>query len=86
MFIIDDLLAAPVRGLMFVLGKINEATQRELEAEERAAMADLTALYLALDRGTITEKEFNVREHDLLARLDSLRATDRRDARRSARS
>ncbi len=56
MFIIDDLLLAPARGLMFVLKKIDEAVQKDLEAEERAVMADLTALHRALDGGEITER------------------------------
>jgi hypothetical protein len=86
MFIIDDLLAAPARGLMFVLKKIDEAVQKETEAEERAIMADLTALHRALDNGAITEEEFNAREQDLLGRLDRLRGEDGGDARNDARA
>ncbi|WP_454650958.1 gas vesicle protein GvpG [Bradyrhizobium liaoningense] len=74
MFLIDDLLAAPMRGLMFVLEKVNEAVQKELEAEERSAMADLTALHRALEDGRITEAEFEAREGKLLDRLDRLHA------------
>jgi hypothetical protein len=86
MFIIDDLLAAPLRGLVFVLKKIDEAVQKEVEAQERAIMADLTALHRALDSGTITEEEFDVREQELLGRLDRLRTEDGSDARGNARS
>jgi hypothetical protein len=74
MFLIDDLLAAPARGLMFVLEKVNEAVQKELEAQERSAMADLTALHRALEEGRITEAEFDAREGKLLDRLDRLHA------------
>lgn len=86
MFIIDDLLAAPLRALMFVVEKIDEAVQAEIEAEERTIMADLTALHRALDSGTITEEEFDVREQELLGRLDRLRTEDGSDARGNARS
>lgn len=86
MFIIDDLLAAPMRGLMFVLEKIDEAVQKEREAEEQAIMADLTALHRALDSGAITEVEFDAREHDLLSRLDGLRGEDGDNASGDARS
>jgi hypothetical protein len=86
MFIIDDLLAAPMRGLIFVLKKIDEAVQEEMEAEERAIMANLTALHRALDSGAITEEEFDAREQDLLGRLDRLRKEDGEDARGDARS
>ena len=72
MFIIDDLLASPGRGLMFVSSKINEAVQQEREAQEKAAMAELTALHRELDEGKITEEEFDAREQVLLTRLDGM--------------
>lgn len=74
MIIIDTLLAAPLRGLMFVLEKIDEAVQKEVEGEERAVMAELSALHGALDSGAITEAEFELREQKLLDRLDGLHA------------
>jgi hypothetical protein len=86
MFIIDDLLAAPIRSLMFVLKKVNEAVQKELEAEEKAIMASLTALHRELDSGAITEEEFDAREQELLGRLEGLRTEDGDDARGDARS
>ena len=72
MIIIDSLLAAPIRGLMFVLEKVHEAVREEAEAEERTIMADLSALHRALDSGAITEAEFDVREQTFLDRLDRL--------------
>ncbi len=80
MIIIDGLLAAPLRGLMFVLEKINEAVQEEAEAEERTIMADLSALHRALDSGAISEAEFDWREQKLLDRLDHLHAARASDA------
>ena len=73
MLIIDSLLAAPLRGLMFVVEKIDEAVREEAAAEERAVMADLSALHRALDGGAIGEAEFADRERRLLDRLDRLR-------------
>lgn len=72
MLLIDDLLAAPMRGLMFVLEKIDEAARQEREAEERAVMAELSELYRALETGALTEAEFDAREEKLLKRLDEL--------------
>jgi hypothetical protein len=72
MIIIDTLLAAPLRGLMFVLEKIDDAVQKESEVEERLIKAELSALHGALDSGTITETEFESREEVLLDRLDGL--------------
>ena len=73
MFIIDDLLASPARGLMFVLRQINGAVQQEREAQEKATMAELTALHRELDEERITEDEFDAREHVLLSRLDRMK-------------
>ena len=80
MFIIDDLLAAPLRALMFVVEKIDEAAQAEVEAEERTIMTDLAALHRALDGGAIGEVEFDGRERKLLDRLDRLRSEGTGDA------
>lgn len=86
MFLIDDLLAAPMRGLMFVLEKINGAVQNEIVAEERSIMADLSDLHRALETGTITEAEFDAREQALLGRLDRLHSEREGDAENDARS
>ncbi len=80
MIVIDSILSAPLRGLMFVLEKIDEAVQEEAEAEERMIMADLSALHRALDNQTITEAEFDAREQQLLDRLDRLRPEAGNDA------
>lgn len=81
MFLIDDLLLAPWRGLIFVLGEINQAVQAELEADERRLMGELAGLHRRLDEGLITEAEFEVGEEQLLDRLDRLHHSEDRDAR-----
>lgn len=80
MLIIDDILAAPLRGLIFVLKKIDEAVREEAANEERAVMADLSALHRALDEGAIGAAEFDARERELLDRLDRLRSRGVSDA------
>lgn len=80
MFLIDDLLLAPLRGLMFVFEKIDEAVQEEAAGDERAIMADLSSLHRALDSGTITEADFDAREQVLLNRLDRLHGEEDTDA------
>ncbi len=76
MLLIDDLLMAPVRGLMFVLREVAQAALEERDGEERAVMAELSALHRALETGAVTEAEFDAREADLLTRLDGLRGHD----------
>ncbi len=80
MFIIDDLLASPARGLMFVLRKINDAVQQEREAQGKATMTELTALHRDLEEGRITEEDFDAREEVLLSRLDEMQKDDGDDS------
>lgn len=73
MLLIDDLLAAPLRGLFFVLKEISAAVQAERAADERRIIAELAALHRQLDGNQITEADFANRETRLLQQLDSLR-------------
>jgi hypothetical protein len=73
MLIIDDLLGAPAKGLMFVLKEINKAVQAEREAEEHRLVQALSELNRRLDAGQIAAAEFDLRERELLDRLDGLR-------------
>jgi Gas vesicle protein G len=76
MLLIDDLLMAPVRGLLFVVREIAKAAEEESAADERAVIAELATLHRALDSGQLTEEAFDAREAKLLARLDQLHGKD----------
>ena len=67
MLLIDDLLAAPFRGLMFILSEINNAVEAEQEADERRIMSALAGLNRRLDEGQITEAEFEADVRRVLA-------------------
>jgi hypothetical protein len=73
MLLIDDLLAAPLHGLFFVLKEINAAVQVERASQERGIIAELGDLHRKLDGNEITEADFEVSEERLLQRLDSFR-------------
>lgn len=72
MLIVDDLLAAPFRGLLWVMREIVEAAEQELEAEADEIRDRLRELYMLLETGRITEAEFDAEEGPLLDRLDEL--------------
>lgn len=72
MIIIDTVLAAPARGLLFILEKIKEAADQEMETQKREIMADLSALHRELDSGAVAPEEFEAREQVLLDRLDRM--------------
>lgn len=72
MFIIDDILMAPAKGLMWIFREIHAAAQEELEGEHERITAQLSELYMMLDAGRITEAEFDIQEKNLLDRLEEL--------------
>jgi Gas vesicle protein G len=80
MLLIDDLLAAPFRGLMSILREVKNAVEAEQEAEERRIMSQLAALNRRLDQGEMTEAEFEAEEQALLSRLDRLHGKAEVDA------
>lgn len=85
MLLIDDLLAAPLRGLIFVLTEVNAAVEAERASDERRIIAELAELHRQLDGGWITEADFAAGEEVLLHRLDSLRGEGGSDGRGRAR-
>jgi hypothetical protein len=71
MFILDDILFAPVKGLVWLCGKLNEVAEKELSDEGRIK-EELMALQLRFELDQISEQEYNQKEQELLARLDTL--------------
>jgi Gas vesicle protein G len=76
MFLIDDLMLAPVKGVLWVFREIHDAAEQELASESEAITAALSELYMRLEAGGITEAEFDAQEKVLLDRLDRLQAEE----------
>lgn len=77
MFLLDDLLLSPVKGVLWVFREIHDAAQQELAGESEAITAALSELYMKLETGQITEAEFDTQEKVLLDRLDRLQAEEK---------
>jgi hypothetical protein len=75
MFLLDDLLLAPVKGLANVCRKVEEAARQDLENQEKGVMAALGDLHRRLEMGQIDEKDFDLEETQLLEKMDSLATT-----------
>jgi hypothetical protein len=75
MFLIDDLLLSPVKGVLWVFREIHDAAQQELAGESEAITGALSELYMKLEIGQITESEFDAQEKVLLDRLDRIQET-----------
>jgi len=72
MFLLDDILLAPVKGLAAVCRKVEEAARQEIENQEKATMSALGELHRRLETGQIDEKDFDLEEARLLERLEAL--------------
>lgn len=76
MFLIDDLLLSPFKGLLWIFKEVQEAAQQELENEADTIKTALAELYMQLDTGQISEEEFTVEEKRLLDRLEAIEEAD----------
>ncbi len=74
MLLVDDLLLAPITGLLWVFRKIHEAAQEEMLGEADTITQELRDLYMMLETGRVTEAEFDARERALLDRLEVIQA------------
>ncbi|HUX02881.1 MAG TPA: gas vesicle protein GvpG [Phycisphaerae bacterium] len=72
MFILDDILLSPARGVAWVVNQVRQAATHEFESEADAVRNELRELYMMLEAGRISEQEFDARERPLLERLDRI--------------
>lgn len=70
MIVLDKMI---VGGVKFVLGKLAQAVDAEMNDDSRLR-EELLASQMRLELGEISEEEFAVIEADLLARLREIRA------------
>ena len=73
MFLIDDILMAPARGLLWIFKEIHHAVEEEQANEAEAITTKLSELYMMLETGQMTEAEFDAAEKALLDRLDAIK-------------
>lgn len=79
MFIVDDILMAPMKGVLWICEQIQEAAEQDQAHEADNITVELQKLYRSLESGSITEQEFEARESKLLDRLDSIEGMDSED-------
>jgi hypothetical protein len=72
MFLIDDLLLAPVSGFKFILGQIQKMADQELN-DDTVIKEQLLELQMRLELEEISDEEYKVREADLFARLRAIK-------------
>lgn len=72
MLLVDDILCAPVRSILWIFREIRDLAQEELDGEAKSITEQLRTLYMQLETGRITEAEFETGEKLLLDRLDEI--------------
>ncbi|NMW20782.1 MAG: gas vesicle protein GvpG [Chlorobiaceae bacterium] len=73
MFIIDDILFAPLNGLIFIAEKINDVVEKET-SDEGTVKERLMALQLRFELDEIDEEEYDREEDNLLKKLERIRS------------
>ena len=73
MLLVDDLLLAPLGGLLWIVEKVHDAAREEMAHEADDITEELRQLYLMLEAKQMTETDFDARERELLDRLDAIR-------------
>ncbi|MBU0479313.1 gas vesicle protein GvpG [bacterium] len=72
MFLIDDILLAPLKGVVWLGKKINEVIEKEISDEGRIK-EKLMELQMRFELDEINDEGYKKQEEELLARLDAIR-------------
>lgn len=75
MFLIDDILLAPLKGIVWLGNQIDEIVKREVSDDGRIK-EQLMELQLKFELDEISEEDYNKQEEELLSRLDAIREAD----------
>jgi hypothetical protein len=73
MFLLDDILLAPVSGFKFILGQIQKMADQEFN-DDTVIKEQLLELQMRLELEEISDAEYQEREAELFARLRALKA------------
>ena len=71
MFLIDSILLAPLKGVVWLGEKLNEMAKKEL-SDTGLIKEELMRLQLQFELDEISEQEYNEKEKELLDRLDAI--------------
>ena len=72
MFLIDDILLAPLKGVVWLGKKINEVVDKEMFDEE-GIKGKILELQLQMEMEKISKEEYDKQEKELLSRLEAVR-------------
>ena len=70
---LDDILLAPLKGVLWIAERVQEQTEKE-HFDEEGVKRQLTELYMLLETGKISEEAFERAEAELVERLEEIEA------------
>jgi hypothetical protein len=73
MFLIDDLLLAPISGFKFILNQIQKVVDQELN-DEQVIKHQLLELQMKLELEEISEEDYKEQERELFGRLREIKS------------
>jgi len=71
MFLLDDILLMPIKGIMWLSNKINDVVEKET-SDEGSIKEKLMTLQFRFELDEITEEEYKEQEKELLQWLDAV--------------
>ena len=72
MFIIDDILLAPMKGLLYIFKEIQKVAEGEIEDTSDKLKNELLEIQMLFETDQITEKEYSKKEEGILQRMNAL--------------
>ena len=72
-FFIDDILLAPIKGIVWIAEKVRDMALEELEDTPEKLQRELLDLQMVFETEQITEEEYQKKEKDILERLEALK-------------
>jgi hypothetical protein len=78
MFLIDSILLAPLKGVIWIGQKLGDIAQIEL-CDKGRIKEELMALQLQFELDEINEQEYDRREKELLDRLDAITKSEEQE-------
>ncbi len=72
MIVVDSVLLFPMKGLLWLAGKINESVAQDTKDQITEVKNRLSEIYLLVETGQMSEEEFDKQESQLLEKLDEL--------------
>ncbi len=78
MFLIDSILLAPLKGVIWMGEKLGDMAQKELSDKGRIK-EELMRLQLQFELDEINQAEYDQKENELLDRLDAITKTEEKE-------